>query len=156
MKELLKKFYDDAVKNNGWYLCDAVALEEEAGIDPKEISEVLLKLEAMNIQRLEADDDKEQLSFSVLSEDGKVTEYELILAYHNEANGKDYMVYTDNSLDENGDINTFASIYIPNTNPVELIPIETDEEWDLIGELLESYCEDQYDGEDYDKYDDEK
>lgn len=156
MKELLKKFYDDAVKNNGWYLSDAVALEGEAGIDPKEISEVLLKLEAMNIQRLEGDDDKEQLSFSVLSEDGKVTEYELILTYHNEDNGKDYMVYTDNSLDENGNIKTFASIYIPNTTPVELIPIETDEEWDLISDLLESYCEDQYDDEDYDEYDDER
>ena len=57
-----------------------------------------------------------------------------------------YIVYTDNSIDEEGNIRVYASIYNPADLQVvegeelaalELIPIETEKEWKIIETILE-------------------
>ena len=48
---------------------------------------------------------------------------------------KNYIVYTDNTNDENGSLNVFAAIYYPYDSN-KLDPIETDEEWDEIDRRL--------------------
>ena len=59
---------------------------------------------------------------------------------------KNYIVYTDNSIDEEGNIRVYASIYNPADLQVvegeelaalELIPIETEKEWKIIETILE-------------------
>lgn len=50
----------------------------------------------------------------------------------------DYIAYTDYTIDEEGNTKVYASIFNPeDENPV-LLPIETDEEWELIEGILES------------------
>ena len=62
---------------------------------------------------------------------GTVTEYEVIMTFpwHN----KSYLVYTDNTYDEEGRLNIIAAIY---KSDKELDPIETDEEWNEIDRRL--------------------
>ena len=56
---------------------------------------------------------------------------------------KHYIAYTDNSLDETGNIQVYASIFDPNAKNTELIPIETDREWKIVETILESLQEEQ-------------
>ena len=54
---------------------------------------------------------------------------------------KQYVVYTDNSLDKNGNVRVFASIYKVNDKGGELLPIKTEKEWKVIETILESIQE---------------
>ena len=67
----------------------------------------------------------------LIDESGNEIEYEILLAFKWMKTNKNYIVYTDNTKDEEGNINVFAAIYYPNDS-TRLDPIETDEEWDEI------------------------
>ncbi len=67
----------------------------------------------------------------LIDENGNEIEYEILLAFKWMKTNKNYIVYTDNTKDEEGNINVFAAIYYPNDS-TRLNPIETDEEWDEI------------------------
>ena len=70
------------------------------------------------------------------TKDGKKIEFDVILTFKNENNGKDYIVYTDNSIDDHNKLRIYSSIYNPNTLEFIGNP-ETKEEWDVIYNLLE-------------------
>lgn len=76
---------------------------------------------------------------NITDTDGNILEYEIILAFFWSKTNKYYIVYTDNTY-ENDKINLFASIYYPNDN-TQLEEIKTQEEWNEIesrlGELYE-------------------
>ncbi len=77
------------------------------------------------------------MTFTVTNEDGSQVECTVLFTFKNEVTGKDYIVYTDNTLDEEGNTVVFASIYTPDCDESELLPIETDEEWDMVEKLLD-------------------
>lgn len=62
--------------------------------------------------------------------------YDVILTFHNDNNNKDYILYTNNELDENGKLKIFSSVYNPNTEQLLGNP-ETREEWEQIFKLLD-------------------
>ena len=68
--------------------------------------------------------------------EGIDVEFDVILTFHNENNGKDYIVYTDNSQDEFGKLRIYSSIYNPDTKEFLGNP-ETKEEWDTIYEVID-------------------
>lgn len=68
--------------------------------------------------------------------DGSKIEYDVIMTFKNEDNNKDYIVYTDNKLDENDKLRIYASIYDASSNKFIGVP-ETQEEWNKIYELLD-------------------
>jgi len=76
--------------------------------------------------------------FTILNDKGEEIECEVLFTFESEETGKNYMVYTDNSKDENDNIKVFASIYNPSDEVCELIPIESDEEWKIIETILDS------------------
>ena len=51
------------------------------------------------------------------------------------------MVYTDNTTDENGNVRVYASVYNPNAESTELLPIESEREWKIVETILESIQE---------------
>ena len=51
---------------------------------------------------------------------------------------KNYMAYTDNTIDEEGNTKVYASIFNPEEENPVLLPIETDEEWKIIEGILAS------------------
>ena len=51
------------------------------------------------------------------------------------------MVYTDNTTDEEGNVRVYASVFIPDAEPLELLPVETEREWKIIETILQSIQE---------------
>ena len=68
--------------------------------------------------------------------DGKKVYFDVILTFQNNMNNKNYVVYTDNSIDELNKLRIFASIYNPDTLEFLGTP-ETQEEWNEIYKLLD-------------------
>lgn len=77
------------------------------------------------------------MTFTVINDKGKAVECEVLFTFESEATGKDYIVYTDNTIDEEGNTKVFASIYEPNSDESKRLPIETEKEWKIIEVILE-------------------
>ena len=84
---------------------------------------------------------EEKKKFTILDENGKQVECEPLFTFESEETKKHYVVYTDNSVDEAGNVRVFASIYKMNANGGELLPIKTEKEWKVIETILESIQE---------------
>ncbi len=80
---------------------------------------------------------EELVKFKVNDDSGKEVECEVLFTFDSDETGKSYMVYTDNSIDEEGNTRVYASIYDPNVDEIRLEPIETDKEWKIIETILE-------------------
>lgn len=68
--------------------------------------------------------------FTVINDDGTETENEILFTFKNDNTGKNYMAYTDNTLDEDGNTKVYLGSFIPEESDTTLYPIETQEEWD--------------------------
>ena len=75
----------------------------------------------------------------MMNEDGADKEYETLFTFINKDNNKNYVVYTDNTVDETGKLNTFASSYDPNSREFILLPVETEEEWSNIDSMVNDF-----------------
>ena len=84
---------------------------------------------------------EEKTKFTVLDENGNEVECEVLFTFDSEETNKSYIVYTDNTTDEEGNTKVYASIFNPNDEKTELIPIETDREWKIIETILETIQE---------------
>ena len=80
---------------------------------------------------------EEKLTFKITGEDGKDIECEALFTFEGKETGKNYIVYTDNTMDEEGNTKVYASIYTPDQAETELKPIETDKEWKIIETILQ-------------------
>ena len=76
-------------------------------------------------------------TFTVLNDEGKEVECEVLFTFESEETHKNYLVYTDNTTDENGNIKVYASIFDPDKETSDLLPIETEREWKIIETILE-------------------
>lgn len=81
--------------------------------------------------------DNEQMTFVVINDEGKEIECEALFTFESEETGKSYIVYTDGSVDDDGNTNVFASIFNPDSDEQRLLPIETEKEWKIIEVILE-------------------
>lgn len=92
---------------------------------------------------------QEDNTFTIVGENGEVKKCEVIFTYCNEDTNKNYIAYTDNTLDEDGNTKVYASVFDPEVEDQILYPIETDNEWALIEkilyELTEGNCDDSID-----------
>lgn len=79
----------------------------------------------------------EKKIFKSIDENGKEIEYEILSAFKMKQTNKDYIIYTDNTTDESGSINTYAAIYYPSEPTRKLEPIETESEWNEIEKIMQ-------------------
>lgn len=79
--------------------------------------------------------------FIVINDEGKEIECEVLFTFESEETNKNYIVYTDNTMDEIGNIKVYASIFDPNNENTKLEPIETEKEWKIIENILETLQE---------------
>ena len=84
---------------------------------------------------------EEKKKFTVLDEHGNQVVCEPLFTFESEETKKQYVVYTDNSYDEEGNVRVFASVYKMNDKGGELLPVKTDKEWKVIETILESIQE---------------
>lgn len=73
----------------------------------------------------------------VHDEDGKEMEMEILFTFENEEKQRKYVVFSD-PRDESGEV--YASAYDEAGN---LLPIESEEEWAMVEEVLGAFSEDE-------------
>ena len=80
-------------------------------------------------------------SFTLIDEEGKEVVYDVLFAFESEETNKNYIVYTDQTKDENGNIQVYASTYDPEDPNSKLGAIETEKEWKVIETILSTLQE---------------
>ena len=80
-------------------------------------------------------------SFSMIDEEGKEVTYDVLFTFESDETKKNYIVYTDNSKDKEGNIEVYASIYYPDSDNKKLDPTTTDKEWKVIETILDTLQE---------------
>ena len=84
---------------------------------------------------------EEKNTFKVIDNEGKEVVCEVLFTFDSEETNKSYIVYTDNTTDDSGNVKVYASVYIPDAKTTELLPIETERECKIIETILESIQE---------------
>ena len=84
---------------------------------------------------------EERMTFKVFDDNGKEIECEVLFTFESDETGKNYMVYTDNTKDEEGNVKVYAAIYEPDKDETKLEPILSDHEWSIIEKILEELQE---------------
>mgnify|MGYP004497406177 CR=1 FL=1 len=75
---------------------------------------------------------------TVIDDDGKEVVCNVLFTFDNADESRHYIVYTDNSKDNEGNVQVYASRYDPQSgDKMELLLIETEEEWTTIQGILE-------------------
>ena len=71
---------------------------------------------------------------------GEKQEYRILLDIEDTTNNVNYVIYTDDMINKNGDIVCYASTYVlsPKGSMTKLKPVETKEEFDFISKILDS------------------
>lgn len=80
-------------------------------------------------------------TFTMIDENNKEVTYDVLFTFESDETKKNYIVYTDQSKDEAGNIQVFASIYDPNDPNSKLEAIETEKEWKVIETILSTLQE---------------
>lgn len=76
--------------------------------------------------------------FTIKNNKGEELECEVLFTFDSDEFKKSYIIFTDNSLDEFGNVKVYANTYDPSGESIDLGKIETDKEWEVIEELLSS------------------
>ena len=80
-------------------------------------------------------------SFTMIDEAGNEIVYDVLFTFESKETHKNYIVYTDNTKDAEGNVEVYASIYDPNDPNSKLEAIETEKEWKVIETILETLQE---------------
>lgn len=80
-------------------------------------------------------------SFTIIDDNGVEKTYDVLFTYESEETGKHYIAYTDNSLDETGNVQVYASTFDPTNPNSRLEAIETEKEWKIVETILETLQE---------------
>ena len=82
------------------------------------------------------DNKVEKKMMSIVSRDGSVDEVEVILAFEFEDNKKEYVIYTKNEKDENGNVTVYVSNVDRSTGEPKLRGVDDENEWNRIKDVL--------------------
>ena len=78
----------------------------------------------------------------IVDENGKEKEYKILFTFSDEDFNENYVVYTDYSINENGNINVYSNMYKESNNKTELLPVERNEIRKFIDDKLEEIKKD--------------
>ncbi len=79
--------------------------------------------------------------FTIMNDKGEEVNCEVLFTFEAEDTKKNYIIYTDNTKDDMGSTKVYASIYDPTGKDRALAPIETEEEWLVIENIMSSLQE---------------
>lgn len=74
----------------------------------------------------------------LINDKGEECLFDPLITFDSEETKKSYIVYTNHEKDEDGKEKVYASIYDATGKDMNLYPIETEKEWNLIFNILES------------------
>ncbi|MFL1695899.1 DUF1292 domain-containing protein [Weissella kandleri] len=93
------------------------------------------------------DQNHDNLSFTFIDEAGEYQFKELFRFEENEKFKRTYIIlYNDDEVSDDEDYEIQAFVYAPQADRLQpedtLLPIETDEEWDMVTEMINTYFDD--------------
>ena len=91
---------------------------------------------------------EEKMTFTVITDNGKEMECDVLFTFESDETKKNYIVYTDNTVDEQGNTRVYASIYEPDQEDLKLTAITDEKEWKIIETILNELQESMRSGED--------
>ena len=78
------------------------------------------------------------MKFNVIDNNGKQIECDVIFTFKDDSNNISYIVYTDGTKDESGDLEIYSSRYVLENDNYILQAIENDYEWNMIDNMIAS------------------
>jgi len=95
---------------------------------------------------------EEKKVMSIVLEDGSIDEVEVLLSFEFTDTKKEYIIYTKNETDDNGNVTIYVASLIrkDDSDPV-LGGVETDEEWSRIKNVLKELSKPSDDDDNKDK-----
>lgn len=93
---------------------------------------------------MEMENQDEKRMMSIVSEDGTTEEVEVILAFEFKDNKKEYVIYTKNEKDENGNVTVYVSNVDRESGEPRLMGVEDEAEWARIKDVLRELSKDDY------------
>lgn len=87
-------------------------------------------------------EEMEKKAMSIVAEDGSIEEVEVIVAFEFKDNKKEYVVYTKNEKDENGNITVYVSNVNRETGEPRLLGVDDENEWNRIKDVLRELAKD--------------
>ena len=79
-----------------------------------------------------------RLQFEAISNNGKKIKCEALATYHDDETNKDYIIYTDGTINEEKKLNIFYSLYKQEDNSIILIDITNIEDEQICLEIIKS------------------
>ena len=80
-------------------------------------------------------------SFTMIDQNGNEVVYDVLFTFENDETNKNYIVYTNNKKDADGNIEVYASIYDQENPKSKLEAIKTEKEWKVIDTILSTLQE---------------
>lgn len=78
----------------------------------------------------------ERKVMTIMNEDGTEESVEVVLAFEFKDNKKEYVIYTKNEKDDNGNITVYVSNVDRTTGSPRLMGVEDETEWNRIKDIL--------------------
>ncbi|WP_163652977.1 DUF1292 domain-containing protein [Listeria sp. PSOL-1] len=93
----------------------------------------------------EKHDHEEANIITIVNEEGVEEQFEILFDFDSDEFGKSYVLYFPAGASEDEEIEIMASSYIQDEDGTQgrLEPVETDEEWDMIEEILATFLADE-------------
>ena len=76
------------------------------------------------------------MTFKAVNDQGVEVQYEVLFTFESDETGKNYIVYTDDTTDDAGNVKVYASTYVAEGEKYNLSAIETEKEWKVIETIL--------------------
>ena len=76
------------------------------------------------------------MTFKAVNDKGVEVQYEVLFTFESDETGKNYIVYTDDTIDDAGNVKVYASTYTAEGEKYNLSAIETEKEWKVIETIL--------------------
>lgn len=83
---------------------------------------------------------------TMIDENGKEVTCEILFTYHSDKFNKDYVLFIPQGAEDSDevDVEVGAAVYTENgEDGGELLPVETDEEWAMLSDVLDEYMDDE-------------
>ena len=80
--------------------------------------------------------EKKKMTLSIIGEDGSIDEVEVVIAFEFKDTKKEYVVYTKNEKNENGNVTVYVSRVDRSEDTPKLYGIDDEDEWNRVKDVL--------------------
>lgn len=94
-------------------------------------------MDNVNVQTTQPiQESEEKKMMTIINEDGSSEEVEVVIAFEFKDNNKEYIIYTRNEKDENGNVTVYISNVDRTSGSPKLVGVDDENEWSRIKNVL--------------------